>query len=168
MLLAFFPALACAMLGQTASGFVAWANGNPALHGLAKKTGDMSGLPYYTATFRAGAIDGTFLANVGESGRIDDESVALVTGQSYDILKHLDTASSLLTAVYGAAVATDFKTATKVGSWTLRLEPQATALYGGKLYGYELAFHFVKLIPVAKVAGEAKYLASCVTRECGD
>ena len=89
-------------------------------------------------------------------------------GDSYDILKHLDTAGSMLSTVYGANVAGDFKSATKVGSWTLYQQTQPTALYRGKLYGYEPAYAFVKLIPLSKVDNEAKTLASCVKTECGD
>jgi hypothetical protein len=166
--LALAPALAIAMPGQTVAQFTAWANGNSALHGLAKKTGEMSGLPYYTASFHAGSTAGTFLANVGEHDAIIDESVAVTTTQAYDILKHRDTASTMLTAVYGPGVSDDFAAAAKVGSWTLKDQTQQTALYRGKLYGYEVAFAWVKLIPVAGVAGEAKNLAACVTQECGD
>jgi hypothetical protein len=168
LLLALIPALATAMPGQSVAQFTAWANASPALHGLTKKTGDMSGLPYYVATFHAGATAGNFLANFDESGKVQDESVAVDTGQKYDILKHLDEASAMLTTVYGAAAAADFKAAAKVGSWTLYQQPQATALYRGKLWGYELAFGWVKMMPVGGVAGEAKNLAACVTRECGD
>jgi hypothetical protein len=163
------PSVAAASPGQTIAQFASWAKGNAALHDLQKKMGEMSGLPYYSATFRAGSISGTFLANIGEGSKVVDESVAVAdTGQSYDILKHPDTASLMVSTVYGADVVGDLKSAAKVGSWTLFQQTSATALFRGKLYGYELAFAFVKLIPLTAVDGEAKNLAACVKTECGD
>ena len=168
-LLALVPAIALASPGQTVAQFTSWAKANPALHGLQKKTNEMSALPYYSATFQGGSISGSFLANVGEGSKITDESVALAnSSDSYDILKHLDVAASMLSAVYGADVASDFKNATKVGSWTLYQQTHPTALYRGKLYGYEPAFGFVKLILPSKVDAEAKDLATCAKQECGD
>ena len=41
-------------------------------------------------------------------------------------------------------------------------------LYRGKLYGYELAFPVVKLIPVAAVTPKAKHMPACVCNACGD
>ena len=137
--------------------------------GCQKKMSEMSAMPYYSATFQAGTVAGTFLANVGGDSKIVDESVAVANaGESYNILKHLDTASAILAAVYGANVAGDFKGATKVGAWTLYQQTQPTALYRGKLYGYEPAFAFVKLIPLWMVDSEAKNLAMCAKMECGD
>jgi hypothetical protein len=169
LLLALAPAVAAAMPGQTMPQLAAWAKANPALHGLQKKTGDMSGLPYYTATFHAGSFAGTFMSNVGEDQKILDESVAVQTSNdSYDILKHTDAAGLMLATVYGADLAGDFKNAKTVGTWTLFGETSPTSLYRGKLYGYELAHAFVKLIPLAMVDNEAKILAGCVKQECGD
>jgi hypothetical protein len=129
----------------------------------------MSGLPYFSATFHADGTAGNFLANVDGDGKIAVESVAVDTrSDAYDVLKHLDTAASMLRTVYGATVAGDFKTAQRVGTWTLYGQTQQTALYRGKLYGYEAAFAFVKVLPLARVAAEAKQLAACVDRECGD
>ena len=126
---------------------------------MQKKMSEMSALPYYSATFQAGSVAGTFLANVGGDSKIVDESVALAnSSESYNILKHLDTASAMLAAVYGSRVAGDFKSATKVGSWTLYQETHPTALYRGKLYGYGTAFAWVKLIPLWMVDSEAKNL----------
>jgi hypothetical protein len=168
-LLAFVPAIATASPGQTMAQFAIWAKANPNLHGMKKKMSEMSAMPYYSATFQAGSVAGTFLANVGGDSKIVDESVAVAnSSQSYDILKHLDTASAMLAAVYGANVAGDFNRATKIGTWTLYQQTQPTALYRGKLYGYEPAFAFVKLIPLWMVDSEAKNLATCVKMECGD
>jgi hypothetical protein len=168
-LIALVPAIAIASPGQTATQFESWAKANPALHGMQKKMSEMSALPYYSATFQAASVAGTFLANVGEGSKIVDESVAVAnSSQSYDILKHPDTASALLAAVYGANVTSDFKSATKVGTWKLYQQTQQTALYRGKLYGYEAAYAFVKLIPLSMVDTEAKNLATCVKEECGD
>ena len=168
-LLASIPVVAAAMPGQTVAQFMTWAKANPALHGLQKKMNEMSAMDYYSATFQAGSVKGNFLANVGENSKISDESVAVDTGsQNYDILKHPEVPPALLAAVYGSDVVADFKGATKVGSWTLKNATSPTALYRGKLYGYELAFSFVKLIPVSTVDAEAKNLAACVTQECGD
>jgi hypothetical protein len=168
-LLALVPAIAVASPGQTVAQFASWAKANPALHDLQKKMSEMSAMPYYSATFKAGSVAGTFLANVGGDSKIVDESVAVAgSSQSYDILKHLDTASAMLATVYGANVDGDFKSSSKVGSWTLFHETSPTALYRGKLYGYELAFAFVKLIPLWMVDSEAKNLAMCVKMECGD
>ena len=167
-LLALVPAIAVASPGQTLAQFTSWAKANPALQGLQKKMSEMSGEPYYSATFKAGSVTGNFLANIGES-KVVDESVAVANASdSYDILKHFDTAAALLAAVYGANVAGDFKGATKVGSWTLYKQTQQTALYRGKLFGYEPAYAFVKLIPLSMVDNEAKTLASCAKTECGD
>jgi hypothetical protein len=168
-LLALVPAMAAASPGQTVAQFTGWAKANSALHDLQKKTGEMSGQPYYTATFQVGSVTGNFMANIGGDLKVLDESVAVAnSSQSYDILKHLDTASALLSAVYGANVAGDFKGAAKVGSWTLHGQSQQTALYRGKLFGYEPAFAFVKVIALSMVDDEAKTLASCVNTECGD
>jgi hypothetical protein len=167
-LLALVPAIAAASPGQTAAQFTTWAKANSALHDLQKKMSEMSGEPYYSATFKAGSVSGNFLANIGES-KVVDESVAVANGgDSYNINKHLDTAAALLSAVYGADVAGDFKSATKVGAWTLYQQTQQTALYRGKLFGYEPAYAFVKVIPLSMVDNEAKTLASCVKTECGD
>jgi hypothetical protein len=169
VLLALVPAAAIALPGQTETQFESWAKAGPSLHNMQKKISEMSALPYYSATFKAGPISGTFLANVGEGSKIVDESVALANAsESYDILKHFDTAWDLLAAVYGTAIAGDFRTAKKVGSWTLYQEKQPTALYRGTLYGYEAAFAFVKLIPLSMVDKEAKLLATCAKEECGD
>jgi hypothetical protein len=169
ILLCVSPAVASAMPGQTNAQFSAWAKANPALHGLTKKMGEMSGMPYYSATFAAGSAKGTFMANVDGNSKVSDESVAFdAPAGVYDILKHPETAKLMLTAVYGAGIATDLTTASKEGTWTMHDDTQATTLYRGKLFGYELAHTFVKLIPVAAVAAEAKLLATCAKTECGD
>jgi hypothetical protein len=168
-LLALLPSVAVASPGQTVAQFTSWVKANPALQGLQKKMSDMSGAPYYSATFKAGTVAGNFLANISDGGKVLDESVAVANAsETYDILKHFDTAAAMLSTVYGADVAGDFKSATKVGAWTLYQQTQQTALYRGKLYGYEPAFVFVKLIPLSMVDNEAKTLASCVKTECGD
>lgn len=169
MLLALMPAFALATPGQSVAQFTAWAKANPALRHLAKKKSEMSGLPYYTAAFQAGKIAGTFLANVDEGGKISDESVAVSNApESYDILKHREVAAVMVATVYGSSVSGDFSVALKLGSWRLKAQTQQTELYRGKLFGYEVAYQFVQLLPLAQVAGEAKRLQSCVNTECGD
>jgi hypothetical protein len=74
----------------------------------------------------------------------------------------------MLSTVYGRSVAADFKAARKVGSWVLFGEHLSTVLYRGKLYGYETAFTFVKLIPASNVDNEAQILKGCTTHDCGD
>jgi len=129
----------------------------------------MTAQPYFTATFHAGATPGKFLANAGDDDKVTDESVAVDTpSETYDILAHMDTAAALVDAVYGSNVADDFKTATQVGRWALFGQSQATALYRGKLYGYEATFHYVQLIPSSRIDAEAKRLASCAKTDCGD
>ena len=161
---------ALAIPGATISQFQAWAKANPALHGLSKQqTNQMTGQPYYTAKFHAGSTAGNFLANVGEDNAISDESVAVdTTSETYDILKHTDVAFAMIAAVYGSAVADDYKSANQVGRWTLKQQRGATALYRGKLYGYEAAFFSVQLIPTSKIAAESKRLAQCAKTDCGD
>jgi len=162
------PALS--LPGQTIAQFQAWAKVNPALHGLSKQQmNQMTAQPYFTATFHAGSTPGNFLANVGDDNKVSDESVAVDTSsETYDILKHLDTAMALVGAVYGANVANDFKTATQVGRWTLYGQSQATVLDRGQLYGYEASYHFVQLIPPSRIDAEAKRLAGCAKTDCGD
>lgn len=161
---------ASALPGQTIAQFQAWAKANPALHGLSKQQmNQMTAQPYFTATFQAGSTPGNFLANFGDDNKVTDESVAVNTSSdTYDILKHLDTAAALVGAVYGSNVGNDFKTATQVGRWTLYGQSQATVLYRGKLYGYEAAYHFVQLISPSRIDAEAKRLADCAKTECGD
>jgi hypothetical protein len=167
--LVLLPGVAAAWPGQTITQFTRWAEGNSAFIGLTKKMGEMSGAPYYTATFVAGNVHGNFMANANSDSQIVDESVAVAgAGDTYDILKHPETSLLLLTTVYGTTAASDFRSATKVGSWTLHGQSQPTALYRGSAFGYELAYAFVKLIPLSMVAQEAKTLASCVDTECGD
>lgn len=162
------PVAAFALPGQSLTQFTAWAHANPALHGLTKKISEMSALPYFAATFRAGSHDGNFLANVGEGNTIENESVAVSGPQQYDILLHPDVASALLAVVYGPSIAADFRAATKVGSWKLHEQTQATSLFRGTHYGYEAAYSFVELVRLTDVDGEAKRLATCVKQECGD
>lgn len=161
---------ALASPGQTVAEFQSWAKANPALHGLSKQQLNQdTGQPYYSATFQAGATPGTFLANIGADGKVADESVGVDTpNEAYDILKHVDTAAALVDAVYGPGLANDFKTATHVGQWSLKGRTHATALVRGKIYGYEIAFHFVQLIPLSRIDAEAKRLASCAATECDD
>jgi hypothetical protein len=169
MLIVLLPGIACAMPSQTVSQFVAWAKANPALHGLVKDTNQMDATPYYKATFTAGGTAGNFTADIGEKSTVIDETVAVDTlNESYDILKHRDTASLMLSTVYGSNVAADFKDAASVGSWVLFGEHLSTALYRGKLYGYEASFASVKVIPVSNVDQEARTIKDCTTHPCGD
>ena len=169
MLAALLPAIASAMAGQTVAQFTAWAKANPALHGLTKETNQMDGTPYYKATFTAGSAGSHFTANIGANSTVIDETLALDTlNESYDISKHVHTASLMLSTVYGRSVAADFNAAPKVGSWVLFGEHLSTVLYRGKLYGYEAAFTFVKLIPTSNVDNEAQILKGCTTHDCGD
>jgi len=163
-------ARALAIPGTSIGQFQAWVKANPALHGLSKQqTNQMTGQPYYTATFHAGSTAGNFLANIGDNNAISDESVAVDTSsESYDILKHVDVAFAMLNAVYGSAVAGDFKSANQVGRWTLQGQTHATALYRGSLYGYEAIALSVQLIPLSKVDAERKRLADCAKTDCGD
>lgn len=160
------PALA--IPGTTVSQFQAWAKANPALHNVSKQlTNQDTGQPYFTAAFQAGPRSGQFQADVGDDGKIADESIAVDSpNESYDILKHLDVASTMIGAVYGSATADDFKGATQVGRWKLLGYTHATVLYRGKLYGYEASLFSVQLIPPAKIDAEAKRLAACVTTNC--
>lgn len=169
LLMSLAPAIAMATPGQTEAQFLTWAKASPGLHDMQKKVNEMSALPNYSATIKAGSVAGTFLATVGEHAKIVDESVAVANGgDSYDILKHPDTSWALLSAVYGTAIAGDFQTAAKVGAWTLFQQTQKTTLYRGKLFGYEAAYAWVKLIPLSQVDAEAKLLATCAKEECGD
>ena len=166
----FVRAPALSLPGQSIAQFQAWAKANPALHGLSKQQmNEMTAQPYFSATFHAGSTPGNFLANFGDDNKATDESVAVDTpSDTYDILKHPDTAIALVNAVYGSSVANDFKTATKVGQWALYGQSHLTALYRGKFYGYEAAYHFVQLIPPSRIDAEAKRLAGCAKTECGD
>lgn len=168
LVLASVAVSARAIPGQTVVVFEAWAKDNPVLHHLEKKKSEMSGLPYYTATFHEGAANGNFLANIGENGIVTDEAVAIDTTQTFDILKHRPVALAMLHAVYGQKTAEDFQTADDVGTWTLKNQTNATSLYRGQKFGYELTMLSVKVIPAAQVDAEAKMLAQCVKEECGD
>lgn len=167
---ALLPAAARAIPGTTIAQFTAWAKANPALHGLSKQlTNQMTAQPYFTATFHAGSVAGTFLANAGDNNVISDESVAVDTqNESYDILKHPDVAFAMVATVYGSGVANDFKSAPKVGVWKLYGQTHATALYRGKLYGYEASLFAVQLIAHSRIDSEAKRLAGCVKTDCND
>lgn len=163
------PSLAVALPGQSVAAFTPWAKSNTALHGLARMTNQMTGSPYYHATFHAGGLAGAFTADVDDRERISDEIVGLETSnESYDILKHLDTAAQLLAAVYGLTVPADFTGSSKVGTWTMYGERSATAIYRGKIYAYELRQSYVKLIPLASIDAEVKSVEGCVHQECGD
>jgi hypothetical protein len=169
LLLAATPTLAGATPGQSVAQFQAWAKANPALHSLSKKTDEMSGAPYFSATFHAGSTAGNFMASIDDGGNVASESVAVDgTPGNYDILKHLDLANQLLQTVYGGNVGGDFAQAKVVGRWTEFGENGPTVLYRGSLYGYEAAHSFVKLIQLAAIAAEAKQLQLCSKQECGD
>lgn len=130
---------------------------------------EMTGQPYFTATFRAGSVAGKFYANFGDDNRVSDESVGVdTTSETYDILKHPGVAQAMIATVYGNAVANDFTSAAQVGRWKLYQQTQSTVLYRGKLYGYEASYLAVKLISPAQVDAEAKLLARCATMDCGD
>ena len=173
----FFAALALLMTsapayalpGQTTAQLVAWAKANPALHGLTKKIEEMSGNPFYSATFESGSNQGFFNATLDEHGNVTNESLGIGNGpDNYDILKHPATAAALVKTVYGDAVAADMRSATLVGRWTMLGETSATALYRGTLYGYEQAHAFVKILPLGSIGAEAQQLKTCAKQECGD
>lgn len=167
---AYVPASAPAMPGQTAGDFQSWAKGNAALHGLTRKMNEMTADFYYSASFRTpDGLKGAFESTVGGSNKIAFESVAIETqDERYDILQHPQTAAALVRTVYGSDVASDFQSAAKVGSWKLYQDTMRTALYKGTRFGYEVAHEFVQVWPLDQVAVQAKTLASCATRECGD
>jgi hypothetical protein len=165
---ALVQAPALAIPGTPVSQFQVWAKANPALHKLSKQlTNQDTGQPYFTATFQTGSTAGQFQADVADDGKISNESVAVdSSNESYDILKHLDFASSMIGAVYGTATADDFKSAAQVGRWNLQGFTHATVLYRGKLYGYEASLFSVQLLPPTKIDAEAKRLAACVKSDC--
>ena len=160
------PALA--IPGTTISQFQVWAKANPALHRLSKQQMNQdTGQLYYTASFHARSTAGVFQADVGSDNRISDESVAVdTTNEAYDILKHRDVASAMIATVYGSNVGDDFKSATQVGQWSLYGQTHVTALYRGKLYGYEATLFSVQLMPTSKIDAESKRLAGCVKTDC--
>lgn len=162
------PTTAMAMPGQTVPAFHTWASHNPALRNMAQHTSEMSGQPYFSADFHIGDQSGTFSASVG-GGHIVSESIGIDTGSDdYDMTKHHTMLESLLRTVYGKSIVDDFNAAKPMGRWTLHNDNVSTALFSGKLFTYEVAHSFVRILKASEAHAEAKRLAECVKMECGD
>ena len=126
---------ASATPGQSLDDFDRWARGNVDLHGISGDAG-LDGAILYTASFKAGITTAQFRATSDTAQtRVVRESIVYAGPDDYRLDQHRETAARLLSAIYGSAIADDFRSApvTTTGAGDV-----PTVAYRGKLFGYEV------------------------------
>jgi hypothetical protein len=126
---------ASATPGQSLDDFDRWARGNVNLHGISGEAG-LDGAILYTTSFKAGMTTARFRAT-SDTGQthVVRESIVYAGPDDFRLDQHRETAARLLSAVYGSAIADDFRSAPVT---TTGYGDEPTVAYRGKLFGYEI------------------------------